>query len=49
MLKESKKLGFDELLYYTWTCWYPINGKPCNKCKMCEERTIECRSIGDII
>ena len=49
MLEESKKLGFDELLYYTWTCWYPINGKPCNKCKMCEERIIECRSIGDTI
>ena len=49
MLEDAKQFGFDELLYYTWTCWYPINGKPCNKCKMCEERTIECRSIGDII
>jgi GNAT superfamily N-acetyltransferase len=45
MLEEAKKLGFDDLLYYTWTCWYPINGKPCNKCKTCSERIIECRSI----
>jgi len=49
MLEESKKLGFDDLLYYTWTCWFPINGKPCNKCKTCNERIIECRSIGDTI
>jgi hypothetical protein len=49
MLEEAKKLGFDDLLYYTWTCWFPINGKPCNKCKTCNERIIECRSIGDTI
>ena len=49
MLKEAKKLGFDELLYYTWTCWYPKNDEPCNECKMCKERIIECRSIGDTI
>jgi len=48
-LDEAKKLGFDDLLYYTWTCWFPINGKPCNKCKPCKERIIECRSIGDTI
>ena len=47
MLEEAKELGFDELLYYTWTCWYPIGDKPCNKCKMCKERIIECRSLGD--
>jgi len=49
MLEEAKKLGFDDLLYYTWTCWYPVDGKPCNKCKTCSERIIECRSIGDTI
>ena len=49
MLKEAKKLGFDELLYYTWTCWYPKDDEPCNECKMCKERIIECRSIGDTI
>ena len=37
------------LLYYTWTCWYPTDkGEPCGKCKICKERIIECRSIGDI-
>ena len=49
MLKDAEQLGFDELLYYTWTCWYPIYDEPCNECKMCKERIIECRSIGDTI
>ena len=49
LVEEAKKLGFDDLLYYTWTCWYPVDGKPCNKCKTCSERIIECRSIGDTI
>ena len=49
MLEDAKKHGFDELMYYTWTCWYPKNGEPCNECKICKERIIECRSIGDTI
>ena len=49
MLDDSKLHGFDELLYYTWTCWYPKDDEPCNECKMCKERIIECRSIGDTI
>ncbi len=49
MLEEAKKLGFDDLLYYTWTCWWPVDDKPCNKCKLCKQRIIECRSIGDTI
>tara|TARA_Y100000034_G_scaffold86080_1_gene103187 strand:- start:654 stop:1826 length:1173 start_codon:yes stop_codon:yes gene_type:complete len=48
-LDEAKKLGFDDLLYYTWTCWNPQDGESCNKCKPCKERIIECRSIGDTI
>ena len=47
MLNEAKKLGFDDLLYYTWTCWWPVDDKPCNKCKLCRQRIIECRSLGD--
>ena len=47
MLEEAKKLGFDDLLYYTWTCWWPVGDEPCNKCKLCKQRIIECRSIGD--
>ena len=45
MLEIAEKRGFDELLYYTWTCWYPNNGKPCNECKVCSERIIECKEI----
>ena len=45
MLEIAKTRGFDELLYYTWTCWYPKNGKPCNECKVCSERIIESKEI----
>jgi 7-cyano-7-deazaguanine synthase len=45
MLEEAEQFGFDELLYYTWTCWYPINDEPCGKCHVCKERIIECLSI----
>lgn len=40
MLKQSIKYGFDKYLYLTWSCWYPQNGKPCNRCIMCKERII---------
>jgi GNAT superfamily N-acetyltransferase len=49
MLEEAEQKGFDDLLYYTWTCWNPQGNKSCNKCKPCKERIIECRSIGDTI
>ena len=45
MLNILKENGLDELLYYTWTCWEPVKGKPCNECKVCKERIIECLSI----
>ena len=43
MLEIAKKDGYEELLYYTWSCWYPVDGMPCNKCKLCNDRIIECR------
>ena len=49
MFEDAKSHGFDDLMYYTWTCWYPKDDKPCNECKICKERIIECRSIGDTI
>jgi 7-cyano-7-deazaguanine synthase in queuosine biosynthesis/GNAT superfamily N-acetyltransferase len=45
MLEEAEQFGFDELLYYTWTCWYPINEEPCGECHVCNERIIECKEI----
>jgi len=45
ILEIAKKDGYEEFLYYTWSCWYPIDGKPCNKCKVCEDRIIECREL----
>ena len=45
ILEIAKKEGYEELLYYTWSCWYPINGKPCNECKVCEDRIIECKEL----
>lgn len=38
MLNISKKNNFSEILKMTWSCWYPKNNKPCNKCVMCRER-----------
>jgi len=45
MLEEAEQLGFDDLLYYTWTCWYPTKGAPCGECHVCNERIIECKEI----
>jgi len=30
--------NFIDILRMTWSCWYPIDGKPCNKCSMCKHR-----------
>ena len=40
MLNIAKKYNFQHILNLTWSCWYPINNKPCNKCIMCRERII---------
>ena len=37
----SKLLNFNNILEITWSCWIPIDGKPCNKCNMCKERIIK--------
>ena len=47
MLEVAEQEGFKDLLYYTWTCWYPINDEPCGECHMCKERIIECKEISD--
>ena len=36
LLQEAIRAGYDEFLYKTWSCWYPIDDKPCGKCKLCE-------------
>jgi len=45
MLKVAKQKGFDDLLYYTWTCWYPNDREPCGECHVCRERIIESKEI----
>ena len=45
MLEVAKQKGFDDLLYYTWTCWYPNDREPCGECHVCNERIIECKEI----
>ena len=40
MLKIAKKNGYDNILRITWSCWYPVNGKPCGRCIMCRERVV---------
>jgi hypothetical protein len=38
MLYEAEKNGYSKILYHTFSCWFPINDKPCGKCNMCTER-----------
>ena len=49
MLKDSKNKKFDDVLYKTWSCWYPIGWRPdqneklrepCGICPMCKQRII---------
>ena len=40
LLKTSKKYKFNHILKITWSCWFPVKGKPCKKCPMCRERII---------
>lgn len=40
MLNIANKNGYDNILNLTWSCWYPINKKPCGRCIMCRERII---------
>ena len=40
MLNVARKNGYDDILRMTWSCWYPINGKPCGRCIMCHERIV---------
>ena len=37
----ATKYNFNNILKMTWSCWFPINGKPCGKCPMCKERIID--------
>ena len=40
MLNIAIQNGYDNILNITWSCWFPINGKPCKKCPMCYQRII---------
>jgi len=39
--KIAKKNKYDDILLESWSCWFPINGKPCGKCPMCKNRIIK--------
>lgn len=41
LLEQSKSGRFDDILRETWSCWFPVDGKPCGKCPMCRERVLE--------
>ena len=34
----SKKYKFDDIIKISWSCWFPIDRKPCKRCPMCVER-----------
>jgi len=40
MFETSKKNHYDDILKETWSCWFPVNGKPCGKCPMCSDRYV---------
>jgi len=40
MLNIATQNGYHDILELTWSCWYPKNGKPCNRCIMCRERIL---------
>jgi len=40
LLTDSQIYGFADILQETWSCWFPKNGKACNKCPMCRERIV---------
>ena len=40
LLQQSKENRFDDILAYTWSCWFPKNSHPCGKCPMCKERVL---------
>lgn len=40
MIELSKKNNTYEILKLSWSCWFPINDKPCGKCNMCKHRII---------
>lgn len=41
LLEQAKQGRYDEILSATWSCWFPVNGKPCGKCMMCRERILK--------
>lgn len=38
LCKIAIKYNFDDILRFSWSCWFPKNSKPCGKCPMCKER-----------
>ncbi len=40
MLKEAKRDGYDQILRNSWSCWFPVKGRACGKCAMCQERIL---------
>jgi 7-cyano-7-deazaguanine synthase in queuosine biosynthesis len=40
MLEIAKKNKYDNILSLTWSCWFPVDGKPCGNCPMCNSRII---------
>ena len=40
MFEKAKEGGWKDILYRTFSCWFPVDRKACGKCKMCKERII---------
>ena len=41
MMEIARRYRFDSILSLSWSCWFPVDGKPCGKCNMCKTRIIK--------
>ena len=41
MLRNIKEWGYDDVMRNIWFCYYPVNGKPCGRCRPCQQK-MEC-------
>ena len=41
MMKNIHEWGYDDVMRSIWFCYSPVKGKPCGKCRPCEQK-MEC-------
>ena len=41
ILERAIKYNYVKALYGTWSCFFPVAGRPCGECEMCKGRIID--------